>query len=107
LVQRNPHCAAAHRGGAGSRQTFLKPPRLSPIFMSDDADRPRKTLTLTRPSRSAQDENPRRKRSGARAKNAEQLESGKEKTGRMPQAGGLRNDSASPAAALADRNRDE
>jgi putative N6-adenine-specific DNA methylase len=52
--------------------------------MSDDTDRPRKTLTLTRPARNEEsDDAPRRKRSGARARNAAQIERGREKTERQ------------------------
>lgn len=59
--------------------------------MSDDADRPRKTLTLTRNSRPARDEGPgpagsRRKRSGARAKNAVQAERVRDKALRVQEA---------------------
>ena len=64
--------------------------------MSDDTDRPRKTLTLSRPSRpAAEEDNPRRKRSGARAKHAAQQERDKEKTGRRQEPPRMRDETMS------------
>ncbi|WP_144638795.1 THUMP domain-containing protein [Bordetella genomosp. 13] len=56
---------------------------------SDDQDRPRRTLSVNKTTRPAEDDAPRRKRSGARARQATQLERSRDKEDRLQRAQSL------------------